>query len=500
MTTYLDVVLEVPPIYVDVAAAGGLPGPPGPEGPAGPAGADSTVPGPPGAAGPQGPQGATGATGAASTVPGPTGPTGPEGPQGPKGDTGSQGPQGIQGPIGPEGPQGPAGTGGGGVTDATYLTTTAHAGLSAEVVVGATPGGELGGTWAAPTVDATHSGSAHHNQAHSGTGADHTYSGLTTGHVLTATSATAAAFQAAAGGGAPTGADYLVGTAQAGLSAEIVVGTSPGGELGGTWASPTVDATHSGSAHLALGSTGSTAAAGNHAHGSLYAPADAGYLVTTANVTLTGEIVVGTTPGGELGGTWDTPTVDAVHSGSAHLALGSTGTTAAAGNHTHAGGGATWGFPYTVNPANAPDPNNFTVPDGPDRAVYHRLIDGATVTKAYYWAAVASGNVSLGFYSSSGTGRAAVPGTRLVTSGAIPCPAAGYIETSVASTAIAHGDWIGISCDNTSAVFKSALPTAQNSLLTKGMNCYQYPGHPLPSTPSGLTTGSGRLFVMGGVP
>ena len=54
------------------------------------------------------------------------------------------------------------------------------------------------------------------------------------------------------GGGAPTDADYLVGTAQAGLSAEIVVGTTPGGELGGTWASPTVDATHSGSPHHAL--------------------------------------------------------------------------------------------------------------------------------------------------------------------------------------------------------------------------------------------------------
>jgi hypothetical protein len=65
---------------------------------------------------------------------------------------------------------------------------------------------------------------------------------------------------------APTGVDYLVGTASSALSAEIVVGTTPGGELGGTWASPTVDATHSGSAHLALGTTGSTAAAGNHGH------------------------------------------------------------------------------------------------------------------------------------------------------------------------------------------------------------------------------------------
>ena len=43
------------------------------------------------------------------------------------------------------------------------------------------------------------------------------------------------------GDAAPTDADYLVGTANAGLSAEIVVGTTPGGELGGTWASPTLD-------------------------------------------------------------------------------------------------------------------------------------------------------------------------------------------------------------------------------------------------------------------
>lgn len=46
---------------------------------------------------------------------------------------------------------------------------------------------------------------------------------------------------AAGGGGAPTTVNYLVGTADAGLSAAIVVGTTPGGELGGSWASPTID-------------------------------------------------------------------------------------------------------------------------------------------------------------------------------------------------------------------------------------------------------------------
>lgn len=68
-------------------------------------------------------------------------------------------------------------------------------------------------------------------------------------------------FRAETGGGtgAPTTVDYLVGTADGGLSAEIVVGTTPGGELGGTWASPTVDTTHSGSSHAGLsGQPGST--------------------------------------------------------------------------------------------------------------------------------------------------------------------------------------------------------------------------------------------------
>lgn len=71
----------------------------------------------------------------------------------------------------------------------------------------------------------------------------------------------------AGGGGAPTTVDYLVGTADGGLSNEIVVGTTPGGELGGTWASPTVDATHSGSSHAAVQAAAeATAAAALSAH------------------------------------------------------------------------------------------------------------------------------------------------------------------------------------------------------------------------------------------
>lgn len=66
-------------------------------------------------------------------------------------------------------------------------------------------------------------------------------------------------------GGAPSNADYLVGTANGSLSAEIVVGSTPGGELGGTWASPTVDTTHAGGTHAAAGSDHIADASAAHA-------------------------------------------------------------------------------------------------------------------------------------------------------------------------------------------------------------------------------------------
>ena len=123
----------------------------------------------------------------------------------------------------------------------------------------------------------------------------------------------------AVSGGAPTTADYLTGSAQAGLSAEIVVGTTPGGELGGTWASPTVDATHSGTSHAGVVST-HEAASDPHT-GYLKESNTIDFLVGTATVELGGEIVVGTSPGGELGGTWASPTVDATHSGTSHAGV-----------------------------------------------------------------------------------------------------------------------------------------------------------------------------------
>jgi hypothetical protein len=109
---------------------------------------------------------------------------------------------------------------------------------------------------------------------------------------------------------APDTADYLVGTAQGGLSAEIVVGATPGGELGGTWAAPTVDSVHSGSAH--------------------HDPVTVG-----TGLDVTGQLVEldlsEVAAGGELGGFMDAPTVDATHSGSTHAATQAAAEATAAG-------------------------------------------------------------------------------------------------------------------------------------------------------------------------
>jgi hypothetical protein len=166
--------------------------------------------------------------------------------------------------------------GGGAPTDADYLVGTANGSLSAEIVVGTSPGGELGGTWASPTLDDsvsvatwTITGAPSLTLANGTTAAgvlridedddnganyaEFTVPALAANTVYTLppddgdageqlqTDGAGVLTWESGGGGAPTDVDYLVGTANGSLSAEIVVGTSPGGELGGTWASPTLD-------------------------------------------------------------------------------------------------------------------------------------------------------------------------------------------------------------------------------------------------------------------
>lgn len=168
------------------------------------------------------------------------------------------------------------------------------------------------------------------------------------------------------GGGAPTTADYLVGTANASLSNEIAVGTTPGGELGGTWASPTVDATHSGSTHAATQAAAeSTAASALSTHAAASDP-HPGYVTTAEGTTLISDHAAAGDPhtgyrlesadhthvsSGLQGGTvaysaiTGTPAAERAASSSTPAAVGTAaigvGTTDARADHVHATGAGT---------------------------------------------------------------------------------------------------------------------------------------------------------------
>lgn len=76
-----------------------------------------------------------------------------------------------------------------------------------------------------------------------------------------------------------------------------------------------------------------TVALGSTSSGGSGAPVNASYLVTQANSTLTGEVVVGATPGGELAGsgsTWQSPKVTTTHAGTTHAAVQAAAEAAAA--------------------------------------------------------------------------------------------------------------------------------------------------------------------------
>ena len=156
-----------------------------------------------------------------------------------------------------------AGAGGGAPTTVDYLVGTADGTLSNEIVVGTTPGGELGNTWASPTLDdsvtvtgwvmgaSTATAPAANDNDTSLATSDFVQGEIDDGDNLTdncaleadATPVPDSCVGNGADDGAATNIDYLVGTATGGLSAEIAVGTTPGGELGNTWASPTLDDT-----------------------------------------------------------------------------------------------------------------------------------------------------------------------------------------------------------------------------------------------------------------
>ena len=205
-----------------------------------------------------------------------------------------------------------------------FLVGTASSYLAGEIVVGTTPGGELGGTWASPTVDATHSGSAHHTEAHAILSTPHSDSlaaGVTDGSIII-------------GNVTPAWSELVISIPASNVRNMLGIDN---GELRPSWktaldatnpaaigsVSPGTSLVFSHRDHIHAADHGAIGGLGDDDHSQYVldsAIQSVDFLVGTASAYLSGEIVVGTTPGGELGGTWASPTVDATHSGSAHHA------------------------------------------------------------------------------------------------------------------------------------------------------------------------------------
>lgn len=158
-----------------------------------------------------------------------------------------------------------------------------------------------------------------------------------------------------------------------------------------------------------------------------------------------------------------------------------------------------FGFPASIDVGQmrSTDTMALTANDG----VYLRSRDGGTISKIGLFVSTSSGNISVAAYRNSGSGRSAVPATRLATSGAVACPgASAYAEVSLGATVtLLPGDWLFLSADNNTATFRTSLSGAADNNIGLGRQFRQTTAHPAPSPPGTLISSVGRPIVLIGV-
>lgn len=156
------------------------------------------------------------------------------------------------------------------------------------------------------------------------------------------------------------------------------------------------------------------------------------------------------------------------------------------------------GLIYTIDPAHAPG-TRFAAGTAND-CYFIRAHGAGTISKIGLCVGTSSGNISVAAYSNSGTGRAAVPGTRLATSGAVACPASGYAEVSLgASIAVVEGDWLALSVDNTTATFIGISTSYETNALLAGREKIGFTSHPAPTSNPSTSSGLAKGYVLVGV-
>lgn len=141
-------------------------------------------------------------------------------------------------------------------------------------------------------------------------------------------------------------------------------------------------------------------------------------------------------------------------------------------------------FPSVAPPTGAWDTAN--------RAYFRRLYGGkAGATAVRISVGTSSGNISVAVYRNTGTGTAARPGTLLAASGAVPCPSIGGANVSLGATIdVLPGDWVGMTCDNTTAQFVRLFNGIAQTGVADGRGGYKGGAHPLAGSDPSLD-GSG---------
>lgn len=131
---------------------------------------------------------------------------------------------------------------------------------------------------------------------------------------------------------------------------------------------------------------------------------------------------------------------------------------------------------------------------------YVRVISAGTISKIGFQVETASGNISVAVYRrTTDSGRLAKPGERLATSGVVACPAAGYNEVSLdTSVTVQMGDYLALSCDNTTASFFCTAGGFSRDIF-RPWTYVQASAHPAPATAASLVGQGSKMPTLVGV-
>lgn len=138
-----------------------------------------------------------------------------------------------------------------------------------------------------------------------------------------------------------------------------------------------------------------------------------------------------------------------------------------------------------------------------NQANFYRLVGGGVaITKGAVHVGTSSGNIGIAYYSNTGSGLSAAPGTLLASSGSVACPAAGYAPIALGATITPNaGDWVCVWSDNATATLLGPSANGFISTLFSGRAYRQssVSGGP-PATVGTLNAGQSLVVETVGVP